>query len=321
MKSKWASRDDLPSSVHSLMSLWGGFDEPANAIDSGLEKRLEIGITATNKDGLLQDRDALYRVLDTISNVTSMSQLGNDSAVLTIHCERCVAVIAAKRLVVLASPDVAIHKAILPLLNLCSTLNCVVEWMSFMRKNTTSPWEAATPELSQIMAGEYADLKEAFPKGKSFLFGPVDTDNYFFFVYDNVNRKTSVVENDVQINAVLYNVKSHIDTKLEQRVDIVEGDEYEVTRTFSLDACTPCLTYETNCSKLSTDRLRKLLNDNQPDRFTLITLFDPHSDMAVRIRAGDRCGLDAFDGFYLDNRTVNEFASGYAIHKLLFVRA
>jgi S-adenosylmethionine decarboxylase len=172
-------------------------------------------------------------------------------------------------------------------------------------------------------------LKQSFPQGKSFLIGPLDGDHYFYFVYDALDRKSgSVIENDAQVNLVMYNVtpathQAALSDKITQSCTLINNktDEYEALRHFY--ACGQrCVTFESNATTGDhASRVTELLDEYQPDRFTLITLFDPATTFAQRFAKGDRCGLDKFSKFKIDNCFTNEFAHGYTVRKTVFVRS
>lgn len=328
MTSTWEfSRADFPSSVRGLMSLWGGFDEPANVTDSGCEKRLEIDIQveAGSADLHSVTKDQWAAVLASIQQSIIKVQ-GSQNAVQAFHTAECLLLVVRDKVIVTSSATVLLHQLLTPLMRVCTqVVGAHVEWSSFMRKNTASPWEPDNA-MNHVMASEYADLKNTFPQGRSFLIGPVDGDHYFYFVHDAVNRKRSaVVEDDVQVNLVMYNVQ--LDTELEPKnvtqdcvvLPAAKG-EYETLRFFN--ACgQPCATFETNTSSEDhANRIASLLELYKPDRCTLITLFDPSTNMARRLAKGDRCGLDKFENFTVENRCTNEFAHGYVVRKTMLTR-
>jgi S-adenosylmethionine decarboxylase len=326
------------------MSLWGGFDEPECPLDAGIEKRLELDLIirkdAVEVSGDCATKDApargllratkeqwnavLSRVDEHIHSTTSQGLLS------AFFAERCIVIITPMRIVVTASAEVMLHKITGPLLQLVTDCGCGVEWASFMRRNTSSPWEA-DDETNLVMASEYAELKQAFPTGKPFLLGQVDSDHYFYFLFDRVDRTSAdTVEDEVQVNVVMYNVSEPMD-KLSQTIDVTtagkgQGEYHQLLRSFSIrsaggDTVVPCVTFETNDPEMPhASRISELLERYKPARVTLITLFDPQSTAARRFAAGDRCGLDTFSHYNVENRATNEFAPGYVIRKTMFAR-
>lgn len=321
-------RTDLPTTIHGLMSLWGGFDEPSNVTDSGCEKRLEFDLMESDQKSVLAiEKDQWNAIFASIDDhIDKVTKVSHFECLLTEHC---LCIVSESKVVITASAKTLLHKLINPMIALFKSVNSKVEWCSFMRKNVASPWESDN-EINHVMACEYADLKHAFPHGKSFLIGPVDGDHYFFFVHDAIDRRSKdrkVVEDDVQINLVMYNVHTAADychKKITQhchQVPSEKGDEYEMIRFF--DACgQPCVTFETNSTNPNASyRVAEMLKEYKPDRCTLITLFDPQTESARRFAKGDRCGFDKFDGFQVENRCTNEFAPGYIVRKTMFTRS
>lgn len=332
MTTQWPfPKDEFPSTVQGLMSLWGGFDEPANVTDSGCEKRFEVDVMITEGDaqGLLavghhQWQELLNHLKEDISETKEFASLS------WIRTPQCALIVTKEKVIVTASAVTLLHLLVAPMMELCKEKGLRVKWSSFMRKNIASPWDPEN-EMNHVMASEYAELKQAFPPGKSFLIGPVDGDHYFYFVYDALNRKdtSAVLEADVQVNLVMYNVtpESHqgenSNGKVVQRCTPLDNksDEYETLRQFV--ACGQrCVTFETNATTdAHADRIATLLEEFQPDRFTLITLFDLATVSAQRYAKGDRCGLDKFAKYKTENCFTNEFARGYTVRKTVFVRA
>lgn len=328
--SQWSfPADEFPNTVQGLMSLWGGFDEPANVTDSGCEKRLEIDVKVTFESrGLLVITQKQWQALldDIKEDILESKQW---SALHFFRTPQCTIIVSKDKVIATSSAVTLLHRLVAPLVKMCNdtTIGTSIQWASFMRKNIASPWEPDN-EMNHVMASEYAELKEAFPQGKSFLIGPVDGDHYFYFVHDAMDRsKKDVVEDDAQLNLVMYNVVDNEPHRGENKVVQTctplteEADEFEAIRHFH--ACGQrCVTYETNATSVDhADRIAKLLEKYQPDRFTLITLFDPATVVAKRFSRGDRCGLDKFENYCAENCCTNEFAHGYIVRKTMFARA
>jgi S-adenosylmethionine decarboxylase len=310
------------------MSLWGGFDEPANVTDSGCEKRYEVDVNVSESgNSLLAIAKQQWQVL--MNHLKEeICETKEFEALTWIRTPQCAIIVTKERVVVTSSAVTLLHLLVAPLTELCNTMGNV-QWSSFMRKNIASPWEPDN-EMNHVMASEYAELKQAFPQGKSFLIGPVDGDHYFYFVYDALNRKhRAVQENDAQVNLVMYNVAPEAHQGESSNGKVVQcctpldnkADEYEALRHFY--ACGQrCVTFETNATtEAHADRIVELLEEFQPDRFTLITLFDLATVVAQRYAKGDRCGLDKFAKYKTENCFTNEFAHGYTVRKTVFVRA
>ncbi|CAJ1991109.1 S-adenosylmethionine decarboxylase / ADOMETDC [Leishmania donovani] len=310
----WASsRDVFPESVRALMSLWGGFSNPTSYSDSGLEKRLEFDFAAA-----VDVRTFTVEELEDVLAAAGQRLQHHSSAdgLLSLEMTQCIIILTPCKLVVTSASEVMLHQVITPTIALLTSKGVRVEWASYLRKNITSPW-CAESEMSDIMAQEYAELKAAFPAGKSFLTGPVDGHHCFNFVYDNVERMAGRKEEDVQVNVFLYDVAAGLEEvdKTTQRFHALQSGEYEVMRTF---AGVPCISFETNAKAAvaSPTRVQKLLDTFQPAHFTVAALQDRDADgLALRRN------FNSFTPYTLQNRTVNLFGEGYAFHQLLFARS
>lgn len=317
--SRWSSpRDEFPESVHSLMALWGGFAPPVAFNDSGLEKRLQFDFRA-------------------LPGGRHSPQLGDDVAVVMRDAEqevrdrRCegemevmsltdsLAVLTRNRLLITSSSAVRLHVVVCPMLALLSSRGIQVEWFSFLRKNLSSPWASAC-ETGDIMAQEYAELKSAFPSGRSFLTGPVDGEHYFHYVFDDVHEEAGVPEVDTQFNVYLFDVETGVPEKdakhpLQELTPLPRGG-YEIQRIFA-DA--RCVSFETNGATPAfapPNRLTALLKEFSPRRFTLVIFQDRD------VSEGElRCAFRHVEGYTVANRTINYFSKGYAFHHVSFTRA
>lgn len=309
----WASpRDEFPESVHALMSLWGGFANPTSYSDSGLEKRLELDFAVAVPSEAFAVAE-LEEVLAAAGQ--TLQRHSYDGGLLSLEMTQSIVILTPHKLVVTSASEVMLHHILAPALALLREKAVSVEWASYLRKNTTSPW-CAKSETSDIMAQEYAELKAAFPAGKSFLTGPVDGDHYFNFVFDGVQRTAGRTEEDVQVNVFLYDVAAgHSEaSKAAQHFHALPNGEYEVTRTF---AGVPCVSFETNAKAAvaAPTRVQAIVDEFQPAHFTLVALQDKDADGAALRRT-----FTSFKAYALQNRTVNFFGEGYAFHQLLFAR-
>ncbi|KAG5496773.1 hypothetical protein JIQ42_03606 [Leishmania sp. Namibia] len=310
----WASpRDVFPESVRALMSLWGGFSNPTSYSDSGLEKRLELDFATAVKVQTFTVAELEY-----VLAAAGQELLHHSSAegLLTLEMTQSIVIVAPLKLVVTSASEVMLHQMVTPAIAFLASKGIRVEWASYLRKNTTSPW-CAESETSDIMAQEYAELKAAFPTGKSFLTGPVDGHHYFNYVYDDVERGAGRKEQDVQVNVFLYDVAAGLGEvhKTTQRFHALPSGEYEVTRIF---AGVPCVSFETNAKAAvaTPTRVQELVDTFQPAHFTIVALQDKDADGSALRR-----NFDAFNAYTLQNRTVNFFGEGYAFHQLLFARS
>lgn len=304
--------DEFPRDVKAFHNMWSGSDEVD--VERGLEKRFEVDITST-VGWMLED---FTTVVSAMGCEVKDSQLTED--ILYIVCDRCVIVAIADRVVVTANFCVALHKAIVPLMDLVSAKESTVQWSSFMRKNTASPWSATTEDT--LLALEYSNLKECFPAGNSFLLGPLDAVHYFYFVYDNIDRSVASAETDLQVNVVLHNTQSspRSVTRLgyqpaSKASDIyhrcsTNGSTYEVSRLLSVDGVSSCC-YESN-GIVSSEKIDSLVRDFKPTSFSVMALVDINCPTPVNPKAM------AFEGYQLENCTSNEFAHGCTIVKTVY---
>lgn len=303
------------------MSLWGGFADPSdNSLDSALEKRLELDFNRSVRPVADFTITELEQVMAAAGEELDSHTV--EQEMLAVTFQQSLLVLSPRKLVVTAASSVMLHRVLPPMLTLLAAREVTVEWAAFFRKNTTAPW-SATNETSDIMAQEYADLKAAFPRGQSFLTGPVDGDHFFHFVYDSIDRTTpeARTEDDVQVNVFLYDVVETVEgdetgapRKERQQLQTLPNSEYEMLRVF---AAAPCVSFETNAAAAvrTPTRVQSLVNEFAPSRFTVVVLQDKDADSASL-----RCNFRSFEGYSMLNRSVNYFGEGYAFHQMVFAR-
>lgn len=332
--SSWCSpRDGYPSSVSSLMEMWGGFVPPTQNNDNGLEKRLQFDfrLSSTPREISLSVEDVVNVMKSADQTMERVELVGSGMEAITLSDS--LAILTRSRLLITSSSSVMLHLLLQPMLSLFEQRGVVVEWASFLRKNLVSPWGASEDcETSDIMAQEYANLKETFPRGRSFLTGPVDGEHYFHFIFDDVLHEEGLKELDKQFNVYLYDVerctkedeggsptkKNKSTQQLQWRTTSLEGGEeemrYEMQRVFSGSRC---VSFETNAptTDFSTFRLPALLREYDPQRFTLVMFQD--RDVAEKEL---RAAFGKVDGFRAVNHTINYFSEGYAFHHVSFER-
>jgi hypothetical protein len=117
-------------------------------------------------------------------------------------CDGAIILTMPQCVIIICDMDVAVHRAVPALKTLIASHGFEIEWASFKRKNNGCPW-GAKKDSSNVE--EYAILKETFPAGNSFMFGAIDSDHYFDFIFDDLQRPTN--ESDVQCNIKLYGVE------------------------------------------------------------------------------------------------------------------
>lgn len=318
----FSMHDELPGSVHDLMAMWGGVGTLRDASGCGMEKRLELDFRCAIVPGDVSV-EGLESAMSHAGEVLERSSASGN--IVSFYFGRSVVLLTASRIVVTCAPAVLLHLTLRPLLALLEVHGILVEWASFMRMNITSPWDAG--DTSDVIAEEYAELKSAFPSGHPYLTGPIDRDHFFYFVYDAIDRGDMDVclENDVQINIYMHNVKTLYgydsndgDMKNTWSVAPLLGSEYEMLRVCTDISGDPFVSFETNVAWASlhpTELLKSFFERFCPERLTMFLLLD-------------RCNFvdhwrDAFqdiDGFTIINRAVNHFGEGYAFIQVVYTR-
>lgn len=344
-----------------LMAMWGmmkDFDPSHERAFEGPEKRLEIIMReteATHQDGLRALDDAVWEGVVGSLHAQIVSRIRNDIIQSYVLTESSLFVMR-NRIILITCGTTTLLNSVPLILEAISAVRGELEWASFMHKNYSFPWEQRGPHLS--MAEEYKTLKQHFPKGQPFIFGPVDSDHYFFYCYDDVVRPCA--ENDTQMSMTMYGLdkevtscffseefhstgdetatvraKSHLDRIVTPdwqihdlqfapcgySVNAIRDYEYQTMHITPEDHCS-FASYETN-SKMENleDRMKVVLGVFRPQRFTIVVILDPQSAVAEAFRVGRPIGVEpeSLQGYTLINRTTNEFAPGYVAMKLNYV--
>ncbi|KAH9580028.1 S-adenosylmethionine decarboxylase [Trypanosoma melophagium] len=325
MTAPWtSSQAEFPKSVHALMALWGGFNEPQRAVDGCLEKRLELDLRHPIAPADV-DPQALSAAMQSTGDVLRHHRVSSGSLILAFH--HSVMLLTERRVLVVSDSSVLLHAALSPLLNFLQQYEAEVEWASFMRMNLASPWNA-TCGMSDIMAQEYAELKSVFPSGHPYLTGPVDRDHFYYFIYDNVERNVPNArrEDDVQINIYMHNIKPAEGNSscnygslknIQEVIPLPRATEYEVLRISSEENDTSFVSFETNASDAEPCNKRVLENIERfcPDLFSMVVLQDREGNLANR-----RHVFEEVKGYSIVSRAVNHFGEGYAFHQAVYVR-
>ncbi|KAF5226509.1 putative S-adenosylmethionine decarboxylase proenzyme [Trypanosoma cruzi] len=324
LESTWAAaREEVPESVHALMAMWGGFDGPRNANDCGIEKRLELdfrGVIVPSEVAVLDLESVMSHAGELLERHSA------EKGLISLVFGNSLMQLTQRHVIVTSSSSVLLHEILGPLLDLLRSHGIDIEWASFMRMNTTSPWSSLC-EMSEIMAQEYAQLKSVFPSGHPYLTGPLDSDHFFYFVYDAIERNVlgAPPEDDVQINVYMYNVKTDGSgddddaLKSVQQVVPLSETEYEMLRVSTDNMAHPFAAFETNAMIAATKKrelVRGLLEKFCPDRFTMVVLQDRCSPLAQKASI-----FDEMEGYTIMNRATNHFGQGYAFHQTSYIRA
>jgi S-adenosylmethionine decarboxylase len=347
-----------------LMATWGSmtdFDPVSRERFSfeGPEKRLEIIMRVTDNvthpNGLCSLDDSVWEAVVGSLHAQIVSRIRNEHIQSYVLTESSLFVMR-NRIILITCGTTTLLNSVPLIIQAISDVRGECEWASFMHKNYSFPWEQKGPHLS--MADEYKTLKKHFPKGKPFIFGPVDSDHYFFYCYDDVVRPCP--EQDTQMSMTMYGLdkdftanffseefvstgaetcKIRAASRLSEivtdswelhdlqfapcgySVNAIQGDEYQTMHITPEDHCS-FASYETNSKMVNlSQRMRTVLSVFKPQRFTVIVILDPQSEVARAYEASEQIGVEQqfHTDYSLVNRTMNEFAPGYIAMKLNYV--
>lgn len=326
MAFKWTISDDYPRTLHQMASLIGAKNSAAPK--SGLEKRIELDIlpiNANNNSAFEIAANDLINVLESIDCHIVDTLVEED--ITFFICDHCLVVVAPTKIIFTADSAILIHKTLTHWMNLLKTKEYRVEWSSFMRKNTTAPWSAH----DAILAEEYTELKAAFPNGNAFLFGPLDADHYFYYIFDGVERlgASAVSENtramDLQINVALHDVeqvpviealglrKTNKSGTVYQRCMAIAPGKYQTVRMLQDEQKSNTCVVESNADSIP---LATLVEQFCPSRFSVTYLVDPNCPKGETF---DASAL-TFESYRKDVQMTNEFTGGYHVSKATFTR-
>lgn len=334
-----------PKTPLDLVDRWGGVSEAMRQL-GGVEKRLECDFREEFRGKL-----DWQVVLESVGMPVRGAMIS--PAVACFLCDKAIVIVMPQKIIITATHEMAIHEFVGPLVNTLNSVGIDVEWASFMKKSTSSPWTTN----DRTMAHEYAHLKSTFPCGNPFIFGQIDADHYFYFVADNICRSpVRPVESDVQINIILYNIA---DTRGARPTELFEptstcvyrcegnefqgasfrGQVYEHIRAGGSSSVSGgrIVSYETNCEidDAARRRFTGLVESLEPERFTVLILLDPQSQTALLLEergaaaatapssegAAMMIDLGNFgDSYAMVNKTLNEFAAGYFVLKVSYSR-
>jgi S-adenosylmethionine decarboxylase len=325
-----------------LMRLFGGFDGAPSTDGAGPEKRFEFDLRpkAPGANPLHADFEMWKQVAKSLGTTVNTFQC-IPGVSTCICCDDASIVVLPHRIIISTSGHLMPHNAVPDVMNLLAECSVEIEWMSFLRKNYQSLWEEKVNQDTSL-AIEYANLKAAFPTGRSFVFGPLDNDNYFIFIYDDVRRGPDNPEDDVQLNLAMYNIQqppqsqpllpyqeagiatAHHETKGygTQTMYASERGKYEMLR-YVVNNHNSFASYETNHEKESySDAIAKLLSDFRPERVTLYMVIDPQSSAGRRLSAEKPIGIESehFSDYELVNRTFTTLSRGYMLMKMSIAR-
>lgn len=318
MAFKWTITDDYPRTLRGMASLIGA--KNSNAPKSGLEKRIELDVVGNLRDITPAD---LAPIMEAVQCV--IVEANEEQDIRFIVGDHCLIVIAPTKIIFTADSSILIHKSLPLWVELMREKECNIEWSSFMRKNTTAPWSAQ----DAILAEEYTELKNSFPNGNAFLFGPLDADHYFYYIYDGVdrNRVSSPTEKamDLQVNVALHDVdhvpviealglrKTNKGGTVYQRCMAIAEGKYQTVRMLQDEQGANACMMESNADSIP---LATLVEQFCPSRFSVTYLVDPNCP------DGDSFDATAltFECYRKDVQMTNEFTGGYHVSKATFTR-
>jgi S-adenosylmethionine decarboxylase len=252
--------------------------------------------------------------------------------------------VESRRVILITCGTTTLLSTLPKILEAAQSIGAEVEWASFMRKNFTYPWEQIGPHES--MESEYTILKQCLPAGRPFIFGPIDSDHYFFYVFDDVHRPTPEV--DVQLSLTMFGLDSSVAASFfssefqctnDQTAQIRQASGVQqIVNGFNVSDLqfAPCgysvnavressyrtmhITPEEHCSFASfessepvtevTELLTLVLSVFRPQTFSMLLFADRDSTIGGKVNRREAIGLDQIEGYQLTNRTTNEFAPG-----------
>nr|AGT02731.1 adenosylmethionine decarboxylase [Strigomonas galati] len=194
-----------------LMAMWGsmrGYNPDQGFSFEGPEKRLEIIVRfldETNKDGFFSFEDDVWEKVVGSLNAQIVSREKNEFIKSYVLTESSLFVMKNK-IILITCGTTTLLLSVPHILELVSCMRAELEWASFMHKNYSFPWEQKGPHTS--LSEEFNHLKAHFPTGRPYILGPVDSDHYFFFCYDDIIRDSSkpdtAYETDAQLSMTMY---------------------------------------------------------------------------------------------------------------------
>lgn len=344
------------------MAMWGSmrsYDPQQGFSFEGPEKRLEVIVRflpETHVDGLHSLSDDVWAGVVGSLNAQIVSKEKNEYIKSYVLTESSLFVMK-NRIILITCGTTTLLNSVPHILEAISAIRAELEWVSFMHKNYSFPWEQKGPHTS--LADEFTTLKKHFPSGKPYIFGPVDSDHYFLFCYDDVIRPCSS-EDDTQLSMTMYGLDkeqtkhwfsdrfistndetaairhaTHLDEVVDDSwrlhdlqfepcgysVNAIRGEEYQTMHITPEDHCS-FASYETNSRPANyADRVQRVLGVFRPQRFTVIVFLDPESAVGKAYHSGLGIGVEPeyYPAYQVLHRTVNEFAPGYVAMKINYM--
>lgn len=319
-----------------LMAMWGsmqGYNPEQGFSFEGPEKRLEIisrFLPETHQDGLHSLPDEVWENVVGSLNAQIVSKEKNTYIKSYVLTESSLFVMK-NRILLITCGTTTLLNSVPHILNAISAVRAELEWMSFMHKNYSFPWEQKGPHTS--LADEHATLKKYFPTGRPYVFGPVDGDHYFFFCYDDIIRPCSS-EDDTQLSMTMYGLdkeqtkhwycdqflsscpetaeirrQTGLDRLFDKddrnwtlhdlqfepcgySINAISGPVYQTIHITPEDHCS-FASYETNSREENyCVRIHNVLRVFRPQRFTIIVFIDPESPVGKAYHTGNPIGVE-----------------------------
>nr|CCC91134.1 putative S-adenosylmethionine decarboxylase proenzyme [Trypanosoma congolense IL3000] len=346
----------------SLMAMWGSvsrFDPNQQSNFEGPEKRLEIVmrlLPETHASGLLVHGDDVWDAVVGSVNGKIVSRESNEYIRSYVITESSLFVMK-DRVIIITCGTTTLLNCVPRICKAVSDVRGEIEWASFMHKNYSFPWEQKGPHLT--MVEEFKALKSHFPSGQPFIFGPIDSDHYFLYFYDDIIQPC--LSEDTQLSMTMYGLDREQSkhwysekvfangpetaairqaTRLNEVVDdswvlhdlqfepcgysinAIQGEEYQTIHITPEEHCS-FASYETNTRALNySERISSVLNVFHPERFSVIVFIDPDSGVGKLYHSGGKIGVEAeyYPDYEAHHSTVNEFSPGYWVLKVNYVR-
>ncbi|AAZ11999.1 S-adenosylmethionine decarboxylase [Trypanosoma equiperdum] len=346
----------------SLMAMWGSiarFDPKHERSFEGPEKRLEVimrVVDGTHVSGLLaHDDDVWQKVIDAIC-AHIVSREFNEYIRSYVLSESSLFVMK-DRVILITCGTITLLNCVPLICEAVSTVCGEVEWVSFMHKNYSFPWEQKGPHLS--MAEEFKTLRSHFPSGQPFIFGPIDSDHYFLYFHSDVVQPSC--SDDAQLSMTMYGLDRNQTkhwysdkmlptgpetavireaTGLSEVVDdswilhdlqyepcgysinAIRGSEYQTIHITPEEHCS-FASYETNTCALNYSKcICGVLRVFDPERFSVIVFIDPDSAVGKSYHSGGTIGVEPeyYPNYEAHHRTVNEYTPGHWVLKVNYVK-
>jgi S-adenosylmethionine decarboxylase len=287
------------------------------------------------------------KIVDTIKNEHQTAHLLTESSLF----------VSTGRITLITCGTTVLLNALGRILAAIHAVGMDVEWFSYSRKNYTFPWVQKPPHSS--ISEEYAVLKTHFKFGQPFIFGPVDGDHYFYFLWDDIIR-VEKDEVDMNLNVVMYDMEDSVAQQFFSSEFSFNSERTSALRkSTGIDGLvaewrvqdmlfSPCgysingidgptyytmhITPESHCSYASFETnlasvdnyqplVSKVLTVFKPRRFTVLMLMDYNSIGGTSYRNRNPVGVevDSYPDYVRFNHTMNEFGPGYFTFKVNYV--